>query len=76
MFSVQGAKIGETLLAHIASPYSPESCRHLIADHLAWFKESMEEGKLKTVEDLMRSKGEKVRRGVLNAEGVVEYAPE
>ncbi|OSX64110.1 hypothetical protein POSPLADRAFT_1045232 [Postia placenta MAD-698-R-SB12] len=50
--------------------------RHLIADHLAWFKESMEEGKLKTVEDLMRSKGEKVRRGVLNAEGVVEYAPE
>ncbi|PCH44460.1 zf-DNL-domain-containing protein [Wolfiporia cocos MD-104 SS10] len=50
--------------------------RHLIADHLGWFKESTEEGKLKTVEDLMRAKGEKVRRGVLGAGGIIEYAPE
>lgn len=50
--------------------------RHLIADHLGWFKESMEEGKLKTIEDLMRAKGENVRRGTLDADGVVEYAPE
>ncbi|GAW09491.1 zf-DNL-domain-containing protein [Lentinula edodes] len=37
--------------------------RHLIADHLGWFKESTEEGKLRTVEDLVRARGEKVRRG-------------
>ncbi|KZT09819.1 zf-DNL-domain-containing protein [Laetiporus sulphureus 93-53] len=50
--------------------------RHLIADHLGWFKESTEDGKMKTVEDLVRAKGEKVRRGVLLEDGVVEYAPE
>ncbi|OBZ73522.1 Uncharacterized protein C24H6.02c [Grifola frondosa] len=50
--------------------------RHLIADHIGWFKESTEEGKLKTVEDLVRAKGEKVRRGRLDAGGVVEYMPE
>ncbi|TFK90823.1 zf-DNL-domain-containing protein [Polyporus arcularius HHB13444] len=50
--------------------------RHLIADHLGWFKESTQEGKLKTVEDLLRAKGEKVRRGRIDAGGVVEYAPE
>ncbi|KAF4593053.1 hypothetical protein EYR38_008763 [Pleurotus pulmonarius] len=47
--------------------------RHLIADHIGWFKESTEEGKLKTVEDLLRARGEKVRRGRLDAGGVVEY---
>ncbi|KAI0955265.1 hypothetical protein AcW1_006896 [Taiwanofungus camphoratus] len=50
--------------------------RHLIADHLGWFKESTEDGKLKTVEDLVRAKGEKVKRGRIDAGGVVEYAPE
>ena len=50
--------------------------RHLIADHLGWFKESTQDGKLKTVEDLLRAKGEKVRRGRIDAGGVVEYAPE
>lgn len=50
--------------------------RHLIADHLGWFKESTQEGKLKTVEDLLRAKGEKVRRGRIDAGGVVEYTPE
>ncbi|EIN03912.1 zf-DNL-domain-containing protein [Punctularia strigosozonata HHB-11173 SS5] len=51
--------------------------RHLIADHLGWFKESTEDGKLRTVEDLMRAKGEQVRRGHIDGSGeVVEYAPE
>ncbi|KAI0077753.1 zf-DNL-domain-containing protein [Panus rudis PR-1116 ss-1] len=50
--------------------------RHLIADHLGWFKESTEDGKLKTVEDLVRAKGEKVRRGKLGEGGVIEYTPE
>ncbi|KAG7093451.1 hypothetical protein E1B28_007129 [Marasmius oreades] len=47
--------------------------RHLIADHLGWFKESTEDGKLRTVEDLLRAKGEKVKRGKLNADGDIEY---
>jgi hypothetical protein len=51
-------------------------CRHLIADHIGWFKESTEEGKLRTVEDLLRARGEKVTRGTLGSDGVVEYAPE
>ena len=50
--------------------------RHLIADHLGWFKESTEEGKLKTVEDLMKAKGEKVRRGTTDGSLTIEYAPE
>ncbi|KAJ3820399.1 DNL zinc finger-domain-containing protein [Lentinula raphanica] len=51
--------------------------RHLIADHLGWFKESTEEGKLKTVEDLLRVRGEKIRRGHVDMSGgVVEYTPE
>jgi len=50
--------------------------RHLIADHLGWFKESTEEGKLRTVEDLVKAKGEKVRRGRIDAGGVIEYTPE
>lgn len=48
--------------------------RHLIADHLGWFKESTQDGKLKTVEDLLRAKGEKVGRGRIDAGAVVEYA--
>ncbi|KAF8519673.1 DNL zinc finger-domain-containing protein, partial [Gautieria morchelliformis] len=49
--------------------------RHLIADHLGWFKdhEGTVGGTLRTVEDLMRAKGEKVKRGRLDAEGDVEY---
>ncbi|KAL0572424.1 hypothetical protein V5O48_009542 [Marasmius crinis-equi] len=48
--------------------------RHLIADHLGWFKESTEEGKLRTVEDLLRAKGEKIKRGRMNADGDIEYS--
>ncbi|KAF9459306.1 DNL zinc finger-domain-containing protein [Collybia nuda] len=48
--------------------------RHLIADHLGWFKESTEEGKLRTVEDILRARGETIRRGRLDADGTVEYA--
>lgn len=50
--------------------------RHLIADHLGWFKETegTDGGQLKTIEDLMRAKGEKVIRGRLDSGGVVEYA--
>ncbi|KAJ7230455.1 DNL zinc finger-domain-containing protein [Mycena pura] len=49
--------------------------RHLIADHIGWFKESTEDGKLRTVEDLLRARGETVTRGTLGSDGVVEYAP-
>ncbi|KAF8074594.1 DNL zinc finger-domain-containing protein [Lyophyllum atratum] len=48
--------------------------RHLIADHLGWFKEDTKEGKLPTVEDILRERGETVRRGRLDAGGVVEYS--
>ena len=50
--------------------------RHLIADHIGWFKETegTDGGQLRTVEDLVRAKGEKVTRGRLNTEGVIEFA--
>lgn len=50
--------------------------RHLIADNLGWFKDDTQDGKLRTVEDFMRVKGEKVRRGRgrIGEDGeVVEY---
>ncbi|WWC71573.1 uncharacterized protein I206_105531 [Kwoniella pini CBS 10737] len=47
--------------------------RHLIADHIGWFKESLEDGKLKTVEDLLRVKGEKIKKGRINMDGDIEY---
>lgn len=47
--------------------------RHLIADHLGWFKEFTEGGKLCTVEDLAKALGKKVQRGKLNIDGTVEY---
>jgi protein import protein ZIM17 len=45
----------------------------LIADHLGWFKDSTQDGELRTVEDLMKAKGEKVRWGRLDVDGTVEY---
>lgn len=50
--------------------------RHLIADHLGWFKstEGTGEGKFRTIEDIMQARGEKVKRGRMDVGGVVEYA--
>ena len=53
--------------------FYPMLDRHLIADHLGWFKESTEDGKLRTIEELLKAKGEKVRRGKLDIDGTVEY---
>jgi len=50
--------------------------RHLIADHLGWFKEGTDGGKLKTVEDILRAKGEKITRGRVNSNGDLEYVDE
>jgi len=47
-----------------------ESCIGLIK------KESMEDGKLKTVEDLLKAKGEKIRKGRVNMDGTIEYEGE
>ena len=49
--------------------------RHLIADHLGWFKdtEGTNGGQFKTVEDLVRAKGEAVKRGRLDVGGTIEY---
>jgi protein import protein ZIM17 len=46
--------------------------RHLIADHLEWFKESTQDSKLRTIEELLKAKGEKVRMGTLDLDGTVE----
>ena len=45
----------------------------MIADHLGWFKDGTQDGKLRTIEDLLKAKGEKVRRGKLDLDGTVEY---
>ena len=47
--------------------------RQLIADHLGWFKESTQDSKVRTIEDLLKANGEKVRRGKLDLDGTVEY---
>lgn len=36
----------------------------------------MEDGRLKTVEDLVKAKGEKVRKGRVNLDGTIEYEGE
>ena len=48
----------------------------MIADHLGWFKESTQDGKLCTIEDLLKAKGEKVQRGKLDLDATVEYTIE
>ena len=47
------------------------SIRHLIADHLGWFKESTQDGNLRTIEDLLKEKGEKGRRDELDLDEIV-----
>jgi len=49
--------------------------RHLIADHLGWFKDSTKDGKLRTVEDIVRERGETVKKGRLTVGGDIEYLP-
>ena len=45
--------------------------RHLIADNLGWFKqEATNDGKLKNVEDLVKAKGEHVRRGTITGDEI------
>lgn len=52
--------------------------RHLIADNLHWFKDSTDGGRMRTVEDLVKARGEKVRRGEMKigegGEGVLEFS--
>ncbi|KAK0444832.1 DNL zinc finger-domain-containing protein [Armillaria borealis] len=50
--------------------------RHLIADHLGWFKEGTEDGKLRTIEDLVKARGEKVKYGRVGMDGDIEYVDE
>ncbi|KAF4610732.1 hypothetical protein D9613_006652 [Agrocybe pediades] len=47
--------------------------RHLIADHLGWFKDGTKDGKLPTIEDIIRDKGEKVRKGIMSSGGDLEF---
>ncbi|KAH8104033.1 DNL zinc finger-domain-containing protein [Cristinia sonorae] len=50
--------------------------RHLIADHLGWFKDSRTaDGKFRTIEHIMKDKGEFVKRGKIT-NGVISYDPE
>jgi len=52
--------------------FVPRRRRHLIADHLGWFKEVTAEGQHRTIEDLMKAKGEKVTRGKVGQDGDIE----
>jgi hypothetical protein len=76
--SVLGVRIGElssTCSRNAFLHFYPG--RHLIADNLSWFKDSTDGGRLRTVEDLVKERGEKIRRGELKigegGEGVLEF---
>jgi protein import protein ZIM17 len=49
-------------------------CRHLIADHLGWFKESTGDGAHRTIEQLLAARGEKVQRGKKYDDGTIEIS--
>lgn len=49
--------------------------RHLIADHLGWFKDSTDGGSLRTVEDFMRAKGEQAKWGYIDEGGDIQIIP-
>lgn len=59
---------------------SDKPSRHLIADNLGWFKDDTENGKLRTVEDILKARGETVKRGVLplkfNTNQTIELTPD
>ena len=74
--NIRGVRIGGLLLPFRdwgLTHKGGERYRHLIADHLGWFKFGTEDGKNPTIEGILREKGEQVRRGSLGASGVVEY---
>lgn len=48
----------------------------LIAEDPLNKQESTEDGSLKTVEDLLRARGEKIKTGKVNFDGDIEYDPE
>lgn len=52
--------------------------RHLIADHLGWFKNLTEEGTHVTIEQLAKLQGQKISRGRMDAAdpSVLEYSGE
>ena len=73
LYNAQSAKIGVWQINSIRFKEKELSMnRHLIADHLGWFKELTKEGKHPTVEELVKAKGEMIK-GKLNLEGNTEY---
>lgn len=54
-------------LLSLFSDFSFHFLRHLIADHLGWFKDSNEP---RTVEEIVKAHGGRVRRGVALSDGI------
>lgn len=77
MYNAQAVKIGMTLCASLIVNMLTRSLtrRHLIADHLGWFKDTRTaDGKFKTIEHIMKEKGELVKRGRIT-NGVISFEP-
>lgn len=81
-FNVRRARTGKDDIPSSRSRAEWVRLRHLIADNIGWFKDSEETqgGKLRTVEDFVKAKGETVRRGkqlkLLQDGETVEYVVE